>query len=75
MINAKHGSLWSRQLRDDFPTAWLDTLRGLAQAEAISWERGRVSGRGFLDPTTHDEIIARDLAFPRLNEGFEWTTP
>ncbi len=67
-------TLWVHQLRDDFPAAWIDTLRRLAQADATSWERGKASGRGLLDPTTRDQIISRDLAFPRLNQKFEWTT-
>jgi hypothetical protein len=67
-------TLWARQLRDDFPAAWIDLLRRLSQADAASWELGEARGRGLLHPTTQDEIISRDLAFPRLNEEFEWTT-
>jgi hypothetical protein len=66
-------SLWARQLGGYFARSWIDTLRALAEAEAVTWQLGRSNGRGLLHPTRRNELVAHDLAFPRLNVEFEWT--
>ena len=64
-------SRWARQLRDDFPPAWIDTMLKIADADVIPWRIHRLTGQGLLDPAARDRLIARDLAFPRLNEEFD----
>jgi hypothetical protein len=66
-------TLWARQLGDYFAPSWIDTLRALAESEAVSWQLGRSSGRGLLHPARRNELVARDVPFPKLNEDFEWT--
>jgi hypothetical protein len=70
----RYFALWARRLREYFLERWIDTLNDLAQADIFAWEAGRARGHGFLDPGSRDKLIARDLAFPRLGETFEWTT-
>ena len=70
----RYFALWARRLKNYFPARWIETLKMLEQAKAVAWEHGRAKGRGLLDPVGRDALIARDLAFPRLREDFEWTT-
>jgi hypothetical protein len=68
----RHFAHWASQLEGHFPQQWITTLTSLVTAPANRWQQGRRAGRGFLTPQTYDELIARDIAFPRLGEEFEW---
>jgi hypothetical protein len=70
----RYFGLWARRLASHFPARWIETLNDLAQADIVAWQFKRARGQGFLNPPRLEELVARDLAFPRLGATFEWTT-
>lgn len=63
---------WADALSPFFPAEWISTLRDAAKAPLEKWVRGYDYGFGFLSLDASEEILRRDLAFPRLGEKFEW---
>jgi hypothetical protein len=70
----RYFTLWASRLGEYFPPLWIATLHQLSRAEPVMRPLGRTTIRGLINPARRDELIARDLAFPRLGEDFEWTT-
>ena len=63
---------WGKTLMPYFPSRWTETLLYLSQVKADSWRRKKMSGYGVLSVDRYDELVKRDLEFPRLYENFEW---
>ncbi|HYL97796.1 MAG TPA: hypothetical protein VEZ90_02490 [Blastocatellia bacterium] len=63
---------WASRLRPFFPSTWVETLTRLARSKVVRWERGCDYGYGFLTLDQQEELVRRDLAFPRIGEKFEW---
>ncbi len=67
---------WSARLSTYLPILWKDTLKTLASGELTRWSyNGRDAGWGFMTHEQKQEIVQRDLAFPLLDQEFQWMHP
>jgi len=67
---------WSLRLSEYLPASWINTLKTLASAELIRWSyKGKASGWGLMTYEQKRAITQRDLAFPLLDEEFQWMYP
>jgi len=66
---------WSQTLSRYLPARWCAHLSSLSQAPLEGWTRKKMFGSGFLSIDEYDAVVARELAFPRLNQEFRWTRP
>ena len=58
------------------PGVWLETMKTLTTAAAVSWTvNGREVGGGLLTGEQKQAIVQRDLAFPMLDQEFQWMYP
>ncbi len=62
------------RLQNYFPAAWLDTLNILVSAPLVQsfLPNGREAGWGLGTNEQYQETIQRDLAFPLLDQRFQW---
>ena len=63
---------WISSLANYFPPAWIETLQSIAEAPVIHLYNGKLPYEALLTHHDYDKLVARDLAFPRLNEQFAW---
>jgi len=65
------------RLSNYFPATWRDTLEVLASARSVQRfaPNGREDGFGLMSEKQYQATIQRDLAFPRLDQEFQWMHP
>jgi hypothetical protein len=55
-----------------WPAAWARTIDEISRRAVVQWGEGPRAVISLISRDQYDAIVRRDLAFPQLNEKFDW---
>lgn len=68
----EHVRDWHRLIGSEVPAAWAETVAALSGRPLVSWQEAHFTASGFVAPEEYQQLLQRDLSFPRLDQEFPW---